>query len=295
MPYLLLGVAILCLSQPANLVRWAQAPIEAVGFWRLFLAAAALSPFAWSRRAGWLSLSSRDRGLTLAAGVFFFIHLWTFFYAAKHTRVANCALAFSVHPLFTAAGAWAFFGERPTARLLAAYLLAGVGLGGLVSGSVAFEAGALAGDLSAVLSAALFSGYVLCGRRVRERLDNAVYASAVFVTAASLFLAAGLARGAAFAGYAADTWAAIAGLALGVTLGGHALFTYLFRFLSVNLLSLAKLLEPIGAAVVAYWAFGEALTARTAIAFACIGGAVALLALAPEPPEAAGEEAEASG
>lgn len=274
-----LVLAIVCLSQPANLIRWAQAPIEVIGFWRLLMAAAALTPAAWLARRSWAALGGRDKALTGLAGLLFFAHLWTFVYAAQHTKVANCMTVFSTHPLWTGAGAWLLFGEAVTSRLLAAYALAGVGLWVLVSGSVALGGATLSGDLMALLSSFLFSAYVLAGRRVRRGLDNAVYATAVYWVVAACFLGAGLARGVVWTGYPWTFWAATAGLAFGVTLGGHALFTYLLGSMNVNLLSCAKLLEPIGGALGAWLIFSEPLSARTGVAFAFIAAAVLVLLL----------------
>jgi drug/metabolite transporter (DMT)-like permease len=279
MPLALLALAIACLSQPANLVRFAGAPVEALGFWRLTLAAAVLAPVAWRRRAAWKALSSREKELTAAAGSLFFIHLWTFTYAAQHTSIAACMIGFSTHPVWTGAAAWLLLGEALTPRLLLAYSLAGAGVWGLFSGAAAAGRGTLLGNASAVLSAVAFSGYVLCGRRARRTVDNASFAAAAYALAAALFFAVGSARGVAWLSYPSSTWAAIAGLAFGVTLGGHALFTHLLATMDVNVLSCAKLLEPPLAAVGARLAFGETLTLRTAWAFALVAAAVLVLLL----------------
>ena len=279
MRLLLLALAIACLSQPANLIRWAAAPIEAIGFWRMLIAALALSPAAWSARGAWRGVSVCDRRLTVMAGLLFFTHLWTFVYAAQHTTIANTMIAFSTHPLWTGAGAWFLFGERFGARLGAAYLLAAAGVWILVSGSLAFDPQRLPGDLAALLSAALFSGYALCGRRLRRVLPNAPFAAAVFWVVAACFFLTGELRGVAWTGYAWQSWAAFFALAVVVTLGGHALFTYLLGTMSVTVLSFAKLLEPIGAALGAWAAFGEPVTRRTVIAMGFIAGGVLVLVL----------------
>lgn len=290
----LLALAVAFLSQPGTLIRWARAPIEVIGFWRLLIAAAALTPSAWMGRGSWLRLSAKERGLTALAGTLLFAHLWTFVYAAQHTRLASAVVLFSTHPLWTGAGAWLLFGEAVTARLGVAYVLAGLGVWTLVGGSVNIATVGSSGDIAALVSAAFFSGYVLAGRRLRRCLDNTVYAALLYWIVAFWFLAFGLLRGVAWTGYPSSTWLAILGLALGVTLCGHAIFTYLLGSMNVNLLSCAKLLEPIGAALGAWLVFGEPLMARTVGAFALISGGVLILILpggrsfAPEP-EALGD------
>lgn len=279
----LLAVAVLWTSQPANLIRWARADIEVIGFWRLALAAAALAPFAWSVRASWTALGRRERLLHLAAGTLFFLHLWTYVYAAQNTLVANAMAAFCTNPLLVGLGAWLAHDERPTPRLAAGYLLAALGVWALLSGSVSLAGGRLAGDLAALASAAFFAGYVLVGRRLRRGLDNRAYACGVYAVTALLFGLTGLARGVEWVGHPPSFWAAVGALGLGVTLGGHALFTYLLDRLDVNLMTTAKLLEPVFGAGTAWLVFGETLAPRTLVAFVFIASAVAVVASGPKP------------
>jgi len=271
---------VLCLSQPANLARLARAPIEAIGFWRLLLAAAALAPWALATLRG---RRPRPRALALSAlcGVLFFAHLWTFIYAALHTKVANCMILFSVHPVLTAAGARLFYGERVRGRLAVAYLLAAAGVGVLVRGSAGLDPALLRGDLSALGSAACFTAYVLAGRSAREEVPNELFACLVYALAGGLFLATALLRGVPLSGYPAATWLAVAGLAFGVTLVGHAGFTSLYGRFSLAFLSCAKLVEPVLGALTASVIFREGLSGRAAAAFALAGAAVVLLATVP--------------
>ncbi|TBR22905.1 DMT family transporter [bacterium] len=290
MNFVLLAVAVLCMSQPANLIRWAHAPIEVIGFWRLAIATLALAPFAWRARASWLALQTRQRGLHLAAGVFLFVHLWTYVYAAQHTLIANCMAAFCTHPLLVGLGAWIFHGEKPTARLGVSYLLAGLGVWALLSGSMSLDPARLAGDLAGIASAGFYAGYVLLGRSLRKSLDNRAYATGVYAVTAALFFVTGVARGVAWDGQPPVFWLSVAGLGLGVTLGGHAMFSYLLGSMNVNVMTTAKLLEPIFGGLTAWLAFGEPLRARTGLAFALIAGAVVVLVTDPRHPGPMPEE-----
>jgi drug/metabolite transporter (DMT)-like permease len=274
LPALLLAAAVLCLSLPALLIRGARAPIEAIGFWRLAIACAALAPWAWRRRAAW---TPKARRATALAGALFFAHLWTFTWAVGHTTVANLMLAFSTHPLWTGVAAWALFGEPLGRRELGAFALGGAGLALLFGGSASLGGAGLRGDLAALVSALFFSGWVLAGRGVRRGLDNPSFLFGAYGAAALLFLAAGTARGAAWTGFDARTWGALAALALAVSLGGHGLFTYLLNSFPVATLSCAKLLEPALAALGAAWLFGEPLSPRLAASFALIAAGVVVL------------------
>lgn len=275
---LLLVIAIVCLSLPALLIRGARAPIEAIGFWRLFFACLVLAPTAWRRRS---ALTRPVRRSAALAGTLFFLHLWTFTWAVTHTSVANLMLAFSTHPVWTGLGAWLLFKETLGRRELAAFGLAAAGVAVLFGGSLELGGTGLAGDLSALLSALFFSGWVLAGRRLRRGLDTVSFLFAAYGSAAILFFATGTARGGAWSGWPASTWAALAALGLAVSLGGHGLFTYLLNKYDVLVLSCAKLGEPVLAALGAFWLFGEPLSPRLGAAFALIAAAVLVLMRSP--------------
>lgn len=271
---ILLVIAILCLSLPALLIRGARAPIEAIGFWRLILACAVLAPWVWTRRRTWNAATIRS---VVLAGTLFFLHLWTFTWAVSHTTVANLMLAFSTHPVWTGLGAWLLFNEPVGRRELAALILAGAGIAILFGGTLSLGGAGLLGDLSALLSALFFSGWVLAGRRVRRGLDTVSFIFVAYGTAAVLFFILGTARGASWTGYTTSTWAALAVLAFVVSLGGHGLFMYLLNKYDVLVLSCAKLIEPVLAAAGAAWLYGEPLSAHLGAAFVLIAAGVVIL------------------
>jgi drug/metabolite transporter (DMT)-like permease len=276
--YLALGVAVFGMSQAALVIRWAHAPIEAIGFWRLFAASCLLAPFAWRRRASWRALPARERAAVAGAGVLFFLHLWTFTYSTQNTLISHTMIAFSTHPLWTGAGAWLLFGEALTARVFGAYALAGAGVWALVSAAKSGHAASLGGDAAGFAAALTFSGYVLAGKGARRQLDNAAFASAISAVVCVCFLLTAAARGVALlAPYPWTFWASILALAAGVSIAGHALFSYLLNVLDVNALSCSKLLEPALAAITAWLFLGEGLSGRTLAAFVLVSSAVLLV------------------
>ena len=270
MPIALLAAAVVGMSLPALLIRWARMPNEVLSFWRLALAAAALAPWAWSRRTVWKTADPRPVAL---AGALFFVHLWTFVHAVEHTTIANTMTIFCTHPLWTALGARLFFGQPLRRREGLAFALAMTGVLVLFGGKLHLGAG-MEGDAAALLSAMFYSSYLLCGRQARRRLDNASFVAPAYGLAALLFLALGAARGVAWTGHAWPSWAAVAGLAFAVTLGGHALFAYLLEWIDVGVLGRAKLIEPVLSALGAAAFFGEPLTGRAGAAFALIAAGV---------------------
>lgn len=274
-------LSLFSLSQAAGLVRWSAAPPDVIGFWRLLAAALLLLPLAVRTGALKTLWAARRREMPVIAlsSVFFFAHLWTYFYAAQNTRIAHCMILFATNPLWTALGNRLFFGEPFTRRLLVSYVFAAAGIFLLVHHSVSFETGLVAGDLMALLSAVVFAGYLLTGKRARRATGNSGYTVVLYALAGLLFGLSGLIRGVPFVGFTATTWLAIGATVLLPTLLGHALFTWLMNFMNINLMSCGKLIEPVFAAIVAAFVFGEAITPEVQLAFACTAASVLILFL----------------
>jgi drug/metabolite transporter (DMT)-like permease len=250
-------LSLLCLSQAATLVRLANTQPEVIGFWRLLGAGLILMPFAYHHHAykPLKTSSTKEWFWILLSGVFFFAHLWTYFYAAHNTRIAHCMIIFSTNPLFTAIGARLFFNEKLNWKLGVSYALAIAGLLQLFSGDswdLSLKPESLYGDLASLFSAILYSGYLLTGRRVRSKFSN-------------------------FFNHPAITWWAILGTIVFPTLLGHAIFTYLLKEMNINLMSCGKLIEPVLSSIAAWLLFNEELKNHTFIAFAFTASSILIM------------------
>src|SRR3954468_11949631 len=116
MPVTILLTSLFVLSQSAIFVRLAHAPAPAIGFWRMVIALPVLAGFLfWHKRGGDLLRLSRRQWCGVAVcGFLLFAHFFTWFLSVQKTSVANSMVLFSSNPLFTALGAWIFFGEKIT-------------------------------------------------------------------------------------------------------------------------------------------------------------------------------------
>lgn len=281
MPILLLSLAVLSLSQAANLVRWAEAPLEVIGLWRMIFAFFIVLPFTLPIKAQLKTLSTKLLGHALFSGVFLFLHLFAFFYAAKNTTIANTMILFSTHPLFTAVLAWLFYGEKPQKRIVFSYLLAGASVTLLFYDSIQFSRLRLLADSSALASALFFSAYMLTGRSARKSIPNLLYSLILYVTAGLGFLLSTQIQNHNLIGFSNQTWLAIVLLTLFPTLLGHALFTYLLKTLDLHLLSCMKLIEPSLSAFTAYLFFHEKIGQNTIVSFLLTAVSILIL-LVPE-------------
>ncbi len=265
-------LAILSLSQAAALSRLSGAPPELISFWRLFIASIAMGVLSRTRGES-LTNFKELRGKTgvyaLLSGLFFWLHLWCFQFAAQNTPIANLMIIFSTNPMFTGIISVSVLKEHFEKRLILAYFLAISGIYILVNHNLKLDPKNTPGDLAALAAAALFSLYILCGHQARKKVSNTTYTYFIYAVAGICFYFTTLARGISFVQYPSVTWLAIAGLVLFPTLLGHALFTYLLRFININWLSTGKLAEPVFASITAYFLFKETWSTMTLLAFTC--------------------------
>jgi drug/metabolite transporter (DMT)-like permease len=273
-------VAIISLSQAANLVRAAHAPALMVGFWRLAGAALLMLALrAWQTRKTnhfWEPVSRVTWIWSAVSGSFFFLHLWTFFYSAQNTSIANCMVIFSINPIFTALGAWIFLKDRFENRYALAFLLAFSGIAFLFSDRMSLDTARI-GDFSALISAFFFSIYILAGKKARLQMNTEQFTWIIYSIAALLFFLSGWHLQTQWLNYPSQTWWAILGTIIFPTLLGHVLFTHLLKFFNINWLSCGKLMEPALSAFVAYLAFHEELKMDAIAAFALTALAVLIL------------------
>lgn len=275
--------SIIVLSQAATLIRFAEASSLAICFWRLFISAVLLLPFLRAERgfSSFRTLNREERIQLAFSGFFLFAHFYFFFRSVQETSIANSTIIFSLNPVTTAIGAWILFRERVTLHLGLACALGFAGIAVLFgerawSDNVATGT-TLLGDLWGIVSAIFFTGYILTGKRVRQKISNFPYAFAIYLQTAAYAAIAMLAIDTPFVGYSSLTWWMFLALAVFPTLLGHAIFTHCLNFLNVNFMSCMTLVEPVFAAIVAWYLFREPLTEFAAIGFALTCAAVLVL------------------
>ena len=278
MNYAFFIVALTSLSSSSLIVKWSQAPLEFLGFWRLVTAGLLLFTVVLFRHGPRPSRRPfAEWKWPFISGVFFFFHLWTYMMAAQNTSIAHMMILFATNPLFTMAGASLFFREKLNPRLFYAYPLALLGLWILVQEKVSFAPRSLWGDEMAFLSAALHAAYLLSSKRSRQNFDNLSFSTALYLITGMLFGILALVDGSAFMITENRPWFAVFALIILPTFSGHALMTYLVNKMEVSLLSCGKLLEPAISSLLAYFIFDEAVHFRTLIAFVLTASAVFLL------------------
>lgn len=285
---LLFLVSLTSLAASPLLVRWSHAPAEVIGFWRLLGAWIVMfflhqiSPPKADQQPNALahgSFASKGRFFSFLAGVCFFLHLWTFFLAVQNTRIANSTILYSLNPLFTAIFSVFLLKETYQKRWSLSFVLAFIAILLIFGGQSQFlsDTDAGWGNILALLSALLFSAYILCGTLARRTLSNSLFTSFAYLSAAGCFSLVIALRGLPWITYPPKVWIVIGLMVLFPTLLGHALFTYLLKFFNVNFLSCGKLIEPVMSSLAATVLFSESLSLSTILAFVLSGSSLLLL------------------
>jgi drug/metabolite transporter (DMT)-like permease len=278
-----LGVAVLAISSATAAIKLAQplAP-EMVAWLRVsvtMLGLALLGPRASARAVRALLASPREACLTVLAGVCLAAHFAAWITSLSLTSVVRSVALVSTQPFFAGLLAWVI-GDRAPGRLYLGSLVA-------IAGTVLMidpdgQAGAWLGDLLALSGAITAAMCLMLGRRIHAQLGDALpldgYLVCVNVVAATCLGLFALLRGSPLVpdGVAVGDYLAIVWLGLVPGIVGHGLLNWAVRKVPVHTVSLAVLLEPAGAALLAWVLLGERVGAREAAGAAVLLAGVAL-------------------
>lgn len=257
---LLFGLATFSLSP--ILVRLAsEGPALAIVTWRTLIAMTAVAPFALGRtRAEMRDFAQRDILLIGCAGVLLGLHFVTWTESLYHTSVASASVLVTSSPIFLAVLGHAFLKERLSRHMNVAIAVAVVGAALLGLGDVSgaeTPAAPVLGNSLALLSALLFSVYLLFGRVVRRKTSWLAYVFPLYAVTAATVLVAALILKTELFGYSIEFYTLCAAIAIGPQVVGHGSFNYAIRYFPAAVLGLLSLVEPVGASALAYVLFAE--------------------------------------
>ncbi|HVH97189.1 MAG TPA: EamA family transporter [Enhygromyxa sp.] len=279
-----LGVAVLAISSATAAIKLADplAP-EVVACLRVsvtVIGLALLGPRASARAVRALLASPRDAGLTALAGLCLAAHFAAWITSLSLTSVVRSLALVSTQPFFAGLLARAIGDRAPSRRLYVGSLVAIVGTVLMIEPGDA--SGALLGDLLALSGAITAAMCLVLGRRIHARLGDALpldgYLVCVNVVAAACLGVFVLVRGSSFVpdGVEVGDYLAVVWLGLVPGIVGHGLLNWAVRKVPVHTVSLAVLLEPAGAALLAWALLGESVGGREAVGAAVLLGGVAL-------------------
>lgn len=272
LPYAVLAVALAGVSFGSIFVRLAAAPALAIALWRMTIASSVVLPVALAGGRVPARSSLLEVSLAITAGGLLALHFATWITSLQYTTVANSVLLVNTAPVFVAALMW-LTGQRPAARTWASVFLAVAGAA-IIGAGDAGSAGSTLGNLLAVGGAVAMAGYLMLAREAQRRLAYLPYVALAYSSAAAVLWVAVLASGTTWHGFGAQTWAAVAAMAVVSQLVGHGGYNWSLRHLPPTFVSVTLTGEPVIAAGLAWWLLGEPVTAG-----AVLGGALVLAAI----------------
>lgn len=255
-------------------VRISEIGPTATAFHRVALAAPMLFLWLAAERHGAAAPrrpTAGERHLLVLAGLCFAGDLAFWHWSIKLTSVANSTLLANFAPVFVTPVAYLLFGERFRPSFLVGVALAIGGAALLMGGSLTLSPAHLLGDALGIVTAMFYAGYMLAVSRLRNSVSTATIMAWSGGVSAVLLLPVALASGESLLPATLQGWAVLFGLAWLSHAGGQSLIAYALAHLPASFSSVALLLQPATAAVLAW-----ALLAEPLGSWQALGGAIVL-------------------
>lgn len=259
-PMLMIVIGVVGISLSSIFVKFSSAPSAVTAAYRLLWTVLLMSPVVLGKRevrSEFHAVSRSSILLSALSGFFLAMHFWLWFESLSHTSVASSTTIVCTEVIWVSLGYCLFLKGRLSAKAICAIAASLLG-----SALVAFSDSAgggnhLYGDLLALLAAVAVAAYTLIGRTVRKTVSTTVYTYVVYVVCAAVLILTALLQGQNLLGYGLS--AVVVGLLLAVfsTILGHSIFSWCLKYFSPSFVSASKLCEPIVAAVLAGFLFGE--------------------------------------
>jgi drug/metabolite transporter (DMT)-like permease len=273
--YLALGLAVVSVSFSAIFIKLAASPPLTVATNRMLAALLLLgAPTLLTGSRQLARLSRADLTAVTVAGLCLAAHfgLWTL--SLAYTSVASSVVFVSTHPVFVLLLEWLWL-RQPLERVSVAGVVLTV-LGSLVIGANDLQVGGAAGrgDLLALGGAVAMVGYLLIGRRLRQRLGFLTYSTPVYLVAWVGLLAWTASSGEDVRAFPPSDLVWFVALAVFATIGGHTVFNWALRLVPASLVAATLVGEPVCSAALAWLILGQAIGPLVAV-----GGAIILLGI----------------
>jgi drug/metabolite transporter (DMT)-like permease len=244
-------------------VRLSQVGPTATAFWRLSLSL----PVLWL----WMSRDSRSQAVRakssnsggyrrlVIAGVFFAGDLGFWHWSIRYTSVANATLLANFASIFVALVSWLYYHQRIKRNFVVGLLLALAGTLFLVDASFNFGGTHLLGDALGLVTAMFYGAYILAVKHLRDDYSTVTVMTWVVMVSALIILPVTWLFGENLFPSGLNGWLVLFGLALISQVGGQGLITYALAKLPASFSSVGLLVQPVGAALLAWILLGEGI------------------------------------
>jgi drug/metabolite transporter (DMT)-like permease len=274
-PMAVIAVGIAGISLSAIFVRYSVAPSAVTAAWRLLWTVILMLPVVIGKADIRWEITRADKKSALisaCSGLFLAAHFILWFDSLAMTSVASATTLVCTEVIWVSLGYCLLWRGKLSAKAIATIAFTFLGSALIALGDSGAGEGHLKGDILAVLAATCSAAYMLLGRTAQKKLSTTAYTFIVYAACALALVMASQMQNQRLLGYGMNP--VLVGFALAVcsTLLGHTIFSWALKFFAPSFVSACKLLEPVGAGLLAVFLFGEIPGAM-----ALIGAAMILL------------------
>ena len=227
------------------------APPLAIGFWRLPIALPFFAvPVFTKGRDTLKTLTGRDIGISLLAGLFLFVHYFNWFSAVKLTNVSSASVLAALHPLVVLVAMVFVFKQKVGIRPVLGIVLALLG-GAMVAGFdyTQMSQGDFKGDICAFLAAFGMGVYFVLGNEARKTVAGPTYVMLCFFACWVCFTIGMVATHTPFLAYTVRDFLCLIALALVCQIGAHGLFNLCMGHVNSLYVSAVETADPVFATI----------------------------------------------
>ena len=276
-PMIMIVIGVLGISLSSIFVKYSTAPSAVTAAFRLLWTVLFLTPVVLgkpSARKEFMQLPRKLALLSCLSGLFLAIHFALWFESLRHTSVASSTTIVCTEVIWVCLGFCLFLKGRLSVRSICAIAVTLAG-SVLIAYADSGSGSQFYGDILALLAAIAVAAYTLIGRVVRSRVSTTVYTYMVYAACAAVLVATCAIEGHRLFHYGFSPILVGALLAIFSTILGHSIFSWCLKFFSPAFVSASKLCEPVAAAMMAAFLFGEIPVPLQLLGGALILGGVA--------------------
>jgi len=255
--YLAIFFSVLCMSTSSIIIRYCTAPALIISLYRVIFTMGIAGVLGSTAPAGIKELSRRDFFYIIGAGVFLALHLGFWITSLSYTSISSSVLFTNLQVIFVLIFSALLLKEKVNRWVTIGILTALLGSLLIVQGDL--QSGKFLGDMLALLSGLFVAFYFIIGRNVRARVDVWTYTALTAGVAAVFLLIGCKAAGLNLTAYPRLDWLLFLVQAVGPGIVGHASLNWALKYVKAPIVSVSVLGESVGASLLAFLVFHEAL------------------------------------
>lgn len=258
MKKLIIILGTISISMSAIFGRMSTAPSVILVFYRMLFAVLLLLPVVLTKCKDELKNLNRQDVLRCAcSGMFLGMHFTLYFQSLKFTSIAAAVVLVNMEVFFVALVMMFLWHEKIPFKGLIGIIVAFLGTVIIAMADMGGGTNVVLGDIFAFIGSLCVAIYTMIGKKCRERLSTSVYTCFVYGFAALTVAVAAVATGTSFVGHDPMNLAYAFGMTIFCTFLGHSVYSWGLKYLSASYITTIKLLEPLFAAVLGFFFFGE--------------------------------------